>query len=50
MKKTLGPRSEHFAAWFGLTPEQNSTSGKARLSGISRDAETISSDLAPAYS
>ena len=26
----------HFAAWLGLTPRQNSTGGKTRLGGISR--------------
>lgn len=26
----------HFAAWLGLTPKQNSTGGKPRLGGISR--------------
>jgi transposase len=26
----------HFAAWLGLTPRQNSTGGKSRLGGISR--------------
>jgi transposase len=26
----------HFAAWLGLTPKQNSTAGKHRLGGISR--------------
>ena len=26
----------HFAAWLGLTPKQNSTGGKVRLGGISR--------------
>jgi transposase len=26
----------HFAAWLGLTPKQNSTGGKQRLGGISR--------------
>lgn len=26
----------HFAAWLGLTPKQNSTGGKTRLGGISR--------------
>jgi transposase len=26
----------HFAAWLGLTPKQNSTAGKPRLGGISR--------------
>lgn len=27
----------HFAAWLGLTPKQNSTGGKHRLGGISRE-------------
>ena len=27
----------HFAAWLGLTPKQNSTGGKPRLGGISRE-------------
>ena len=26
----------HFAAWLGLTPQQNSTGGKERLGGISK--------------
>lgn len=27
----------HFAAWLGLTPRQNSTGGRPRLGGISRE-------------
>jgi len=27
----------HFAAWLGLTPKENSTAGKQRLGGISRE-------------
>jgi transposase len=30
----------HFAAWLGLTPRQNSTGGKERLGGISKQGNT----------
>jgi transposase len=37
---TVDPRAfrsgRHFAAWLGLTPKENSTGGKQRLGGISR--------------
>ncbi len=29
--------ARHFAAWLGLTPKENSTGGKPRLGGISRE-------------
>lgn len=30
----------HFAAWLGLTPQQNCTGGKERLGGISKQGNT----------
>jgi transposase len=40
MALTIDPHAfksgRHFAAWLGLTPKENSTGGKQRLGGISR--------------